>query len=48
MMLKLYKFVDGAWRHVDWGVPAKADVYAAQGYVVTYYYMGRRGKNDRS
>jgi hypothetical protein len=33
-MVKLYRFVDGMWRHVDFGVPSKVHVYLALGYVV--------------
>ena len=33
-MVKLYRFVDGAWHLVDFGVPSKTDVYLALGYVV--------------
>ena len=35
-MIKLYKLVDGEWKFVDYGVPAKADSYTAQGYIVVY------------
>jgi hypothetical protein len=33
-MVKLYRFVDGRWRLVDFGVPSKIPVYLALGYVV--------------
>jgi hypothetical protein len=33
-MVKLYRFVDGMWRLVDYGVPSKIPVYLALGYVV--------------
>jgi hypothetical protein len=35
-MVELWKKVDGLFRLVDWGVPALADVYASQGYVVIH------------
>lgn len=35
-MIKLYKLVDGEWKFVDYGVPAMADRYTAQGYIVVY------------
>ena len=35
-MIKLYKLVNGEWKLVDYGVPAKAEEYAAQGYIVMY------------
>jgi len=35
-MIKLYKIVNGEWKFVDYGVPAMADKYTEQGYVVVY------------
>lgn len=36
-MVQLYKFVDGDWRLVDYGVVNKIDTYLALGYMVKYY-----------
>jgi hypothetical protein len=33
-MVKLLKLVNGSWQIVDYGVPSKASVYAALGYLV--------------
>ncbi len=35
-MVKLLKFVNGAWRVVDFGVASKADVYTSMGYIVEW------------
>ena len=35
-MIKLYKLVDGEWKFFDYGVPAMANSYTAQGYIVVY------------
>jgi len=35
-LVKLLKFVAGAWRVVDYGIPELADLYTAMGYVVEY------------
>jgi len=35
-MVKLWKFVNGAWRVVDYGVVSKIDVYTAMGYLVEF------------
>ena len=37
-MVRLYKFIDGDWRFVDYGVLSKSDTYIAQGYLVRYYH----------
>lgn len=34
--VKLYMIVDGELVLKDYGVPAKADMYAQQGYIVEY------------
>lgn len=36
-MVQLYKFVNGDWRLVDYGVISKIDIYLAQGYMVKHY-----------
>lgn len=36
VMVYLYKFVDGEWRLVDYGVINKTDTYIALGYLVKY------------
>ena len=33
-MVKLLKLINGTWQVVDYGVPSKAAVYAAMGYMV--------------
>lgn len=33
-MVHLYKYVDGKWRLVDYGVDSKSDTYVALGYLV--------------
>jgi hypothetical protein len=33
-MVKLLKFVNGAWQVIDYGIPEKTPIYAALGYVV--------------
>ena len=33
-MVRLLKWINGAWQVVDYGVPSKADAYAAMGYLV--------------
>jgi hypothetical protein len=33
-MVKLLKLINGAWQVVDYGVPSKAAVYAAMGYMI--------------
>lgn len=35
-MIKLYKIVDGEIVLVDYGVPARAEIYAELGYIVEY------------
>lgn len=35
-MIKLYKIKNGEIKLVDYGVPEKADIYTAQGYIVVY------------
>ena len=35
-MVKLFKFVDGAWRFVDFGVASKTEMYTRQGYIVEF------------
>lgn len=35
-MLKLYKFIRGEWRLVDYGVISKAEIYLKLGYIVLY------------
>ena len=33
-IVKLLKFVNGAWQVVDYGIPEKTAIYTALGYVV--------------
>lgn len=33
-MVRLLKWINGAWQVVDYGVPSKANAYAAMGYLV--------------
>lgn len=33
-MVKLYRYVEGRWRLVDYGVPSKTHIYLALGYIV--------------
>ena len=35
-MVKLFKFIDGAWKFVDMGVASKVEFYTLQGYLVEY------------
>jgi hypothetical protein len=35
-MVELWKSVNGHFKRVDWGVPALAESYASQGYVVIH------------
>lgn len=35
-MVHLYKWIDGDWRWVDYGVASKSDIYTALGYLVRY------------
>ena len=35
-MIKLLKLINGTWQVVDYGVPSKAAVYAALGYMVEH------------
>lgn len=38
-MVYLYKWIDGKWRFVDYGVPSKSEEYTAQGYLVRYLVL---------
>jgi len=33
-IVKLLRFINGAWRVVDYGVPSKTTIYMALGYIV--------------
>jgi hypothetical protein len=33
-IVKLLRFINGAWRVADYGVPSKIAIYTAMGYVV--------------
>ncbi|MFZ2632710.1 MAG: hypothetical protein WA081_19100 [Desulfosalsimonadaceae bacterium] len=33
-MIKLMKLINGSWQVVDYGVPSKAAIYAASGYLI--------------
>ena len=36
IMIKLFKFVDGKWQCVDFGVAAHIDTYCKLGYIVEH------------
>jgi len=36
-MVYLYKWINGDWTLVDYGVANKSDVYVALGYLVMYH-----------
>ncbi len=35
-LVRLLKFVEGAWRVVGYGIPELADVYTSMGYLVEF------------
>ena len=39
-MVRLLRYIDGAWRVIDYGIPSKAAIYAAMGYVVEFSPQG--------
>ena len=39
-MVRLYSYINGSWRFVDYGVASKTDTYIAMGYLVRYVHPG--------